>query len=345
VCCPDTGDVIFGIIEEECPVPCCDGSSAASDAECPFCCPGVDGVVLDQSQCLFPGNCSAARDCVDCPLVDANNDPVCQSASCIPCGPECECTCRSPAFPFCCPDGGGLYSPCTDSTVEGAIGIAQGYKTEDGCALNCTCGYVDPDCLVVDETTPPAGCSGNPDCESCRADPSCEWCPALGRCTSQCATGADILCGAAVVETNQPTCYKDCYGNGDCVANPAATCEGNATECAALGDGSCNPDDPEQACPAEICVCYDESYIDQQNPFCAPKEIKNDAEKIGIIVGSVGGAGILLLLVVGGAMLVVGGKAAYDFATSGDHAIAQMQDNPTYHDPGLQQTNLTYEAT
>ena len=337
VCCPETDEVIFGITQAECPVLCCDGSSAASQADCPYCCPGLAGAVFEQSKCATPGACDPAQDCVDCPLVTVAGDLTCSFPSCQPCGPQCECTCRSPAYPFCCPDGGGLYSPCTDATVEGAIGVGEDFQTEDGCALDCACNYVDESCLVVDEDTPPAGCSGSPDCESCRAAtaPStglaCEWCEALGRCTSSCADGADILCGADVVEVSQPSCYKDCYGNGDCVDNDAATCTSlTTTDCEA---GTCNPDDPTSECVKELCVCYDFGYINKDNAFCAPKAASNDADKVGIIVGSAGAAGIVLLLCIAAAMVVIGGKAAYDFATAGDNSVGVLCENPGYVPP------------
>lgn len=330
VCCP-TGPQYDINNLNECPVQCCDGSIEATQDDCPWCCPGVSGLIVPRDQC---GDVCNDDDCDACP------DATCSSSSCSPCGETCECTCRSPAIPYCCPDGGGLYSPCTNANVEGVIGAAQDYKTEAGCQLNCTCGYVDPTCLVVDSQQPP-GCSANPDCESCRADEACEWCPELGRCTSTCTSGGDILCGAEVVETNQPTCYKDCYGNGDCVTNAEATCTGNSTECE--GTGTCNPNDPEQECLNQLCECYQFGYINQDNVYCAPKAASNDADKVGIIVGSAGAAGIVLLLCVAAGMLVIGGKAAYDFATAGDYANAEMHENPTFIDPGRELSSAIHE--
>jgi hypothetical protein len=321
VCCPDyVDDEITD--PADCKERCCDGSLALA-ADCPFCCPN-DGPVLQQAQCATPNACDEAVDCRDC------TDTVCPS-SCAACGADCECECRSEFFQYCCPDGDAVtvcdgdgntnngatcvtayqyYVPCNDPSVVGVVG-GPNYLTADGCSLNCTCEFVDPTCAPV--TTTPTGCAGNTDCEGCNLDAGCVWCPGLSRCTSLCATGGDLLCGAAFVDVFTPSCYRDCYGNGDCV---------NAT-----------------------CECYKFGYIDKKNVYCAPLVSSNSADKaaIGVIVG--GTVGLLVLAVVIGGVLIFGTKAAIDALNVEDFKNTYMSDNKLYTPSANQGTSAIYDGS
>jgi hypothetical protein len=315
VCCLEADYVDFtpGAV---CKVRCCDNTLAVDDDSCPFCCPN-NGPIIPVSLCPAAGCTSdlCGTECADsCP------------ESCAACGADCACDCRSQFFQYCCPDGDPIttcddtltcvtaypyYVPCNDPTVIDVIGGPDySIPGRAACTLNCTCGFTDLSCQPL--VTVATGCASNTDCQGCNLDPGCVWCPGVGRCTSSCSTGGDLLCGSAVVEAFVPVCYKDCYGNGDCVNN--------------------------------TCVCYKYGYIDQKNVYCAPVVASNSADKaaIGVIVG--GTVGLLVLAVLIGGVLIFGTKAALDALNVEDFKNTYMSDNKLYHPNEHSGDNAIYEG-